>query len=224
MTTPVDLDDPWLSALPLASAEIVVERLFEAFHELRLENPAKYHFGMSEVPLTTRLGIRLQNSAHAAPIGFWKYEDRTNRRDEGDPRRLDITFSTVVADQSAVTLVFECKKMREAPSGKGDRAQYIKEGVRRFVQGSYAPREPIGFMVPFVQGAPRAVFTSLKRAFAAPDIDILLGLTPYPSGEVWEEPPKRFQRAHLSTRHQRAILTPPITNEITIYHVPLCFP
>jgi hypothetical protein len=216
--------DPWLSALPSASAEKVVKQLVDTFHVLCAENPDKFHFGMRENRLSERLGIRLANTEASGdgPVGFWRYEQHTNTKDEDDPRRLDITYSTTVDNKHAVEFVFECKKIAaNGQPAKRHRSEYLKGGVRRFVLGSYAPKASLGFLVAFAEGQRAAYAAMLKRLLATKDLDTALGLVKQ-DGKYWREPPQYFpQHATLSTLHQRIQAPKDVQPEIVLFHIPL---
>jgi hypothetical protein len=216
--------DPWQSALPIASAEKVVQNLLDTFQALRQENSATFHFGMHEDKLSKRLANRLQNTEASGdgPVGFWNFEQHTNTKNEDDPRRLDITFSTTVDNATAVQYVFECKKMAaEGHAAKRHRAEYLKYGVRRFVQGSYAPKTPLGFLVAFAEGESKAYVTALKRLLTTKDLDVTLGLTKQ-DNRYWREPPQYFgKQAALSTLHQRVNAPAGVLPEIVLFHIPL---
>ena len=217
--------DPWESALPPASAYDVVDFLVRTFHTLREEDPTTYHFGLGEIVLSNRLGVRLQNTQAADGLvcGYWHYENHTNRLDEGDPRRIDITFDTVRDNKDRVSFIFECKKMAaEGARAKRHRSAYLREGVRRFYQASYAPGEPFAFMIGFAEGNDRNAYVgTLKRLFATKDLDTTLGMTKQ-DGKYWREPPHYFApHAALSTLHQRDMAPAGARPDIVIYHVPL---
>lgn len=215
--------DPWESLLPKANAENVLAFVVKTFDELRMESPRKYHFGLGEVLLSERLGVRLQNSGAECPvIGHWHYEDRTNVADETDPRRIDLTFRTVRDNAHAISLIFECKKI--AASGgaaKKHEKAYLAEGVDRFATASYAPNEPYGFMLGFAEGAKASYVARLKKLFAEAGRTGACGWDEV-GGSAFVAPPVHFAKhASISTRHRRGVKSPPAGATITIYHIPL---
>jgi len=219
--------DPWRCALPYRDAIGLVGDLVDAFYALERESSHTYHFGLHETKLTKRLANRLENMrARACHAGMWQFEQGTNTFIEDDPRRLDITYCTVVDNTVTILLVFECKKIRAGARGisEYDRKQYIQDGMRRFVIGSYAPREAIGFMVSMSDQPHEAVVTSLKRSLSSAGSDAWLGLTKTADGKLWMEPSRRFApHAAFSTVHQRIVSSSNYSPEIVLYHVPLQF-
>ncbi|CAE6838116.1 hypothetical protein XAC301_37880 [Xanthomonas arboricola pv. corylina] len=214
--------DPWKSLLPKASAENVLAFVVKTFDELRAENPRRFHFGMGEVPLSERLGVRLQNSQAECPVvGHWHYEDRTNVADESDPRRIDLTFQTVRDNAHAISLIFECKKIAAAGSAaKKHEKAYLAEGVDRFAVGSYAPNEPHGFMLGFAEGTKAPYIARLKKLFAEAGKAGACGWDNV-GGSAFVAPPAHFAKnAPLSTRHRRRVKSP-AGPTITVYHIPL---
>ncbi len=213
-------DDPWLLALKPADTERIVAHVVTSFRKLAA-SASGYTFELTEVELTKKLGNRLHHTrAEQGIAGPWDCEVTKNSRSEDDPRRLDIRFYTVVDNRHEIELIFECKKMHADQRAARSLRAYFDEGVRRFVTGSYAPNEPIAFMIGFSNVPGPDIATSLKRSMGK--TDPALGLTKYADGKLWQEPPSRFASyASFATCHQRTL--PEVTPEITLYHMQLAF-
>jgi hypothetical protein len=213
-------NDPWLLALKPADAEKVVAHLVNSFRKL-VASATGYVFDLKEVDLTKRLGNRLNNTRAEIGIpGPWDYEVNRDTLAEDDARRLDLRFSTVVDNRHEIELIFECKKMHGDHRAATSLRAYFNEGVRRFVTGSYAPNQPLAFMVGFCEVPADELAESIKRSLAKPNAT--LGLTAYANGKLWLEPPPHFgAHASFTTCHQR--IHPGLTPEITLYHMQLAF-
>lgn len=219
MATLPSADEPWRLALPPLDTERLVARLVATFHELAQQRPGIFAFSERERDLTVRLGNRLENTrASYSEMGRWDVEVHQNTYAESDSRRLDIRYVRDIGDSAQIMLVFECKKVDG--SARHLRA-YIDHGMRRFVTGSYAPREPLGFMVAFcTAGNTGHVASALKRSLAR--ADPALGLTANVHGQHWNAPPLHFASyASFSTLHQR--IAADASPEIVLYHVQLGF-
>lgn len=217
----------WSSALPLPETENIVSSLVDGFYHLVASTP-NYTFAEKETALTKQLTLYLQNTqAMGLATGFWDFEVNTDTKNLSDPRRLDIRFITVVDNTKKVTLIFECKKMGTPKSTTATKHcnSYINEGIARFVTGSYAPTESLGFLVAFLELKTSTAMQSLKAALNNSVTQTKLGMVKHSTGEFIVEPPERFQKhALFSTEHTRQMshATSPIST-IALYHIPLVF-
>jgi hypothetical protein len=216
----------WAMALPLPDTERVVTCLVDGFHQLKAF-PKTYKFAEKETNLTKRLTLHLQNTQSVGlAIGFWDFEVSTDTKNEDDPRRLDIRFSTVVNNSQKVLLIFECKKLGTptSPQATRHRRSYIDEGIARFVKGSYAPTEPLGFLIAFVEYKTSTAMVSLKQALGKSTIQGVLNMIKHSNNQYIAEPPDRFaSHALFSTEHVRQINGANVTQTIALYHIPLTF-
>lgn len=89
---------------------------------------------------------------------------------------------------------------------------------------SYAPTEPLGFLVAFVEFKTSTAMSSLKQALSMTSIQDLLKMIKYSNHVYIAEPPERFaNHALFSTEHVRHINSSSITQTIALYHIPLTF-
>lgn len=97
-------------------------------------------------------------------------------------------------------LAYECKRLNVKSDGstKSLAAQYVKEGVNRFVTEQYAENLPVGCMLGYVMNGEVSIALSKIHA-AMRDNRNLIGL----AGELAEEKPlgdaKRFSSRHIRT-------------------------
>lgn len=216
--------NPWSLALPEARAADVVRTLVEGFTELSAGIPEDFRFDRGEPDITKRLTRHLQTILPLTLVtGFWNFEVSTVAKDMTDSRRLDISYTTVWEGKDNVLMIFECKKLYNGTDKRSQqyRRRYIDEGIYRFVKGSYAPDEPVGFMVGFVNNAAKGTVPKLVSSLAKGAATVLLGLRQYAPGRYWLAPPLLFvEHAAFETCHQRDKPFP----EITLYHLELAFP
>lgn len=216
--------NPWSLVLPISRAEQIVETLVNAFREIADAPAPDVSFDDGETAISKRLTRHLQTLLPDTLVsGFWDFEVSTVKSDMSDSRRLDITYGTVVQDTHNVRFIFECKKLYGVTDtrAKQYRRRYLEEGVRRFVIGSYAPDQPVAFMIGYVDpkgvGAVKATTASMAQGNAV----IELGLRAYDKGRFHEAPPRQFAKhAVMETHHLRSL---PL-RDITLYHLELGFP
>lgn len=199
--------NPWSLVLPISRAEQIVETLVNAFREIADAPAPDVSFDDGETVISKRLTRHLQTLLPDTLVsGFWDFEVSTVKSDMSDSRRLDITYGTVVQDTHNVRFIFECKKLY---------------GVRRFVIGSYAPDQPVAFMIGYVDPKGVGAITATTASMAQGNAVIELGLRAYDKGRYHAAPPRQFAKhAVMETHHLRPL---PL-RDITLYHLELGFP
>lgn len=215
--------NPWVMALPLADTEQVINTFVTEFYALALAEVGEFEFAKGETVISKRLTRHLQAVLPTTlQSGFWDFEPQSCREDMTDFRRLDITYSTVW-DKQNMRLIFECKKLYAPPDARAKRSrrEYVDQGVHRFVRGSYAPMDPAGFMVAFVQASGADELKDARANLTLPVNQVAMRLRDYGGRQYWKGPPTLFNtHVDYETCHLRDSPYP----ELTLYHLALRFP
>lgn len=214
----------WSLALPALTVGALVGQLAKGFDDLASSKEADFSFDLREPDITKRLVVHLQTMAAIdSNSGFWDFEVPQDTADLKDPRRVDIRWATIVDNKIPIKLVFECKKL-SLPSDRHHAALlrgYRRDGILRFVGGSYAPKSSIGFMVVYAQDTAASAMQSVRRALGAGSWSVTLQMLAYEGGVQYRKPAKDLgQPVDFETRHARTHDGFP---DITLYHMALTF-
>jgi hypothetical protein len=179
--------------------------------KLQAHPPPDMRFSSKEPRITRYFCQSLFKFAPAAGIlGFFVPENPVADIDEVKQEleyrgRTDITYLDN-ATQEPINAVFEFKKMKMGRGANGSRKDYCRDGLRRYVDATYARYNDFGFMVGLVEHGTDLAETiaGVKRVIQAPDMrDNELKIIQSPNGDYVTMTGLTFSACSFETRHAR---------------------
>ncbi|MBX3726177.1 MAG: hypothetical protein KF823_09690 [Xanthomonadales bacterium] len=219
----------WQAAFLDGDAPCAVRAVCEAWTTLVLTSPDTVNPGKRENHLTEILGEYLRGAkAQWHLTGDWSYEHR-----QGRLRRATATGMTVThrkrtdiryfsnARLPALELIFEFKFLDHS---SGKRRTYVKEGLRRFLDGDYSQGQPVALMAAMLTVHRDDALPPLRRWLAGPKAHHQLDMA-CERGRQVRDPSALFPaHAAFDTEHLRDPDKAPAHGTIVVSHLFLEFP
>lgn len=222
-------ESDWLSAFPLRPATDAVEALCESWAELATSLKPHFNPESKEPQLTRVLKAHVESvtARKRGLLGMWTTEGVINTVDFKtgeitEERRTDIVYGWNDDNgRMRIQLVFEFKKLNGKARARG---HYLgKDGLLRFVTGSYGAQQPVAAMVGLLTEPFDECVPPLRDALS----DALLGpplcLRHQAGSPPFEKPSKLFAAADFDTEHDRPPEIAPTHGWIRVAHFFLPF-
>lgn len=219
--------DAWLKMYPAEQAILAVRFLRDTWVEVTKASPAYFTESMKEPILTERLWSYLENRSISIGrlTGQWSYERQIIEFGLDGSKiariRKDITYFSDKAGR--LDLTFEFKKLTNKANSRN---HYQGEsGMRRFVDGHYAKKQPFALMVGMISGDLNGCVSALRTSLLKADTRKVLQLLPDEAGFYIREPSKLCESvAQFDTEHTRPVDRGPAHGSILLAHLFLEFP
>ena len=219
--------DAWRLAFPAEPRSEIVHEMLHIWAIGCREQPQKYSSKRREESLTEELWMLLEQFKAVSGLnGKWTYEDRDARvikNGQISRIRKDITyFSNRLEDANPgpLYLIFEFKKI-----ARNKLSAYKNErGMRRFVDGDYAVKLPLAFMVGMVLDDKKETSTSLKRSLNNQGSRQVLHMVPDANSHYVRPSPDMAEVVEFETEHNRPPDLAPEGGTITLGHCFIDFP
>ena len=218
--------DTWLAAFPIREANDAVSALCESWGVLAAVRRPDFHPGVRE-PLLTRVlktHVEQVTSRKYGILGMWATEAVYNEIDSHtgaitEEHRTDIVYGWN-NEYVAMRLVFEFKKLNSRASS---RRHYLeKDGLGRFVTGTYSRSQPVAVMVGILAEPKAAVVQPLLREFRESKRIASLRIQLTASGDPCHRP-SLISKAEFDTEHERDSRLAPSHGTIRVAHLFLLF-
>lgn len=223
--------DQWRTVFPLNEAQRAAKFLRDTWEELVTTKPQGFRATLRENKLTEKLYIYLARTSTGKGrlTGFWINEKPDGELDDPhstDPQivkriRKDITYASNL-DNQRLELIFEFKKL----SSKNSWVQYKgQDGMRRFVDGTYAKGLPLALMVGLVIGDYDSCLKGLKLSLQSKGSRDDLRMVDRDTGKYIFEPSTAFPSvAHFDTEHNRPADRAPRHGTMLLSHIFVTLP
>lgn len=182
--------------------------------------PADLRYTKHEPKLTEMLYLHLNRlRAKSGLTGFWVNEAQEPYFDgDCELRRIkkDITYYSN-ASRLRLELIFEFKKL-----SRSSLATYRgEEGMRRFIDGNYAPQKPLAVMVGIIlKGNYKDVVEALNNSLSRADVRSELQMVSDATGRYIRKPSEAVRStAEFDTEHHRPADKAPPNGTTTIAHI-----
>ena len=211
----------WDELIPIDETRASAEYLVNTWYLISKASPDKYAFKHHEPKLTELLAYNLNMlKADSGLTGFWITEDNVPYIDEhGQVRRTrnDIKYLSNISTLG-IELTFEFKKLKHTSSAlctyRG------KDGMRRFVQGNYAKKQPFAAMVAIILDDPKTISQALYKSLSIPAIRSDLCMVHDGDGNYIRRPANVLRSiAEFDTEHRRPADKAPVNGTTTIAHI-----
>jgi hypothetical protein len=205
--------------IPIDETQAAAKFLATTWNLLAKSCPEDITYTKSEPKLTELLSYYLKRLQAASGLtGFWVNEDQEPYFDGDRMRRTkkDITYYSN-ASKFRLELIFEFKKLSHSSL-----ATYRgRDGMRRFVDGNYAPQKPLAVMVGILlTGGQDDVIMALYNSLSQVAIRSELQMVQDPTGRYIRKPPEAAQStAEFDTEHRRPADKAPPNGTTTIAHI-----
>lgn len=207
--------DNWHQAFPMLQAQAAATAVCKCWSEKAASGDRKFIPTEYERKLTIRLCRYLRKvSPEWGVFGFWKAEpvdEDDDDRDDGGESRTDIEYLWGI-DKNRMTLVFEFKKLNTS-----NRSAY-KQGMERFVTGSYSVKEPMAIMVGILEDDRSKCVPALRKALSNPGWTRELHMV-RPGTDALITPSTFIKEADFDTEHVRSESKAPKHGTILIAHL-----
>jgi hypothetical protein len=204
------LDAQWQEFVPIEQVPRVLAYISTLWKELVNQFPATHHFRIREEKLTLSLNDYLDDFQRKKTNGItgrfvpeiWNLQ-RLPTGEISRKSRSDILYFFSAA--GVPELVIEFKKL-DCNSAK--RKLYCTEGMRRFVDGTYAKNQTIGVMCGLVQGGCSIAVPRLIKHLLKPEVAQRLSMVADTSGSYITSPSRTAVGSFdFDTLHDRQIET-----------------
>lgn len=219
----------WLEAFPIQEVDKAVELVLESWSELASRKLKKFSDTEKEPDLTKtlRLYIKDYKAIDSGLFGQWGAEQTEGELnletlETNKCHRTDIHYAWHDSS-SRYEIIFEFKKLSHRKNSRDH--YYGEDGMRRFIDGKYAKRHPLSFMVGILMSPKAACIDPLKRALSNNGTSGALNMLKNSQGQVITEPSLLFKdKAMFDTEHVRPEEMAPKHGTITISHLFVEFP
>lgn len=216
----------------MEEAQRAAKFLHDTWETLVATRPKGFHRKLRENKLTEKLHFYVNSLSQneGRLTGFWVNEntdlDLDNPESE-DPQvvnriRKDITYKSN-ANKVRLDLIFEFKKL----SSKGDSWKEYRgvNGMRRFVDGTYARGEPLAMMVGMLMDNRDICLEGLKRSLLTKGHLADLCMVPFADSKYLCEPSTAFPGvAQFDTEHNRPLKEAPSHGTMLLSHMFVSMP
>lgn len=210
----------WEEMIPVDETHAAARFLKTTWNLIAKSYPKNIRYAKRETALTELLSYHLcRLKAESGLTGFWVNEGQEPYfDDDGNLRRIkkDITYYSN-ATRLTLELIFEFKKL----SRSSLRTYLGKDGMRRFVDGNYAPQKPLAIMVGILlsnkcDDVINTLYNSLSRA----DVRSKLQMVDDATGRYIRKPSEVVRCiAEFDTEHCRPEDKAPPNGTTTIAHI-----
>lgn len=209
----------WEELLPAEEARAAVQFMVEVWDKVSTAYPERFKYGMREPSLTLMLVYHLQRlRADGRLLGFWNAETQVPKMN--GPGSLSVTRKDISYQSNfsgtRLDLTFEFKKVTTSNLSKyrGD------DGMKRFVDGDYAIREPLAFMVAITRQGDGEPLKKLRQSLMAKPAHKLLRMVHDDGNRYLIEPSEAAPGdCVFDTRHKRPREKAPAKGAITLGHI-----
>ncbi len=210
----------WEEMIPVDETHAAARFLVTTWNLLAKSCPEDIQYAKHEPKLTELLYIYLNKlRAESGLTGFWVNEAQEPHIDDnGELRRIkkDITYYSNVFILR-LELIFEFKKLHalSLATYRGE------EGMRRFIDGNYAPQKPLALMVGIIlKGNYEDVVDALYNSLLGADVRSELQMVSDATGRYIRKPSKAVpSTAEFDTEHRRPADKAPPNGTTTIAHI-----
>lgn len=154
----------WSDLIPVEETKLAASYLVETWSKLVAAEPKRSKYSNHEPRLTESLHVFLKLYEGTSGLtGFWTNESQEPRFVGNEIKRIktDIKYQSNVSGRQ-LDLVFEFKKLT-----KSNLSNYRGEhGMRRFVDGHYAKKQPLAVMVGVIKKGNSKVKDSLIKSLS----------------------------------------------------------
>ncbi len=210
----------WEEMIPVNETYMAAEFLVKTWKQISNSYPEQTRFARHEPKLTELLCYHLRRlKARSGLTGFWVNEEQEPHLDgEGKMGRIkkDITYYSNVSNLP-LELVFEFKKL-----SKSSLATYRgKQGMRRFVDGNYAPQKPLAIMVGIIiKSKSKEVINALYNSLSRTKVNMELQMVSDATGRYIRKPSEAIRSVgEFDTEHRRPADQAPPNGTTTITHI-----
>lgn len=224
--------DRWQDAFPLGEAQRAAKFLRDTWEDLIASKPRGFHRKLRENQLTEKLYLYLArlSQGRGRLTGFWINENTDGELDDPDsdnPKvvkriRKDVTYASNVG--ARLELIFEFKKITS--KSESWREYRGEDGMRRFVDGTYAKGLPFAFMVGLLMDDEHETCVDgLKQSLQSERSRDDLHMVAFKGSEYLFEPSILFPEvAHFDTEHNRPRDRAPSHGTIVLSHMFVSMP
>lgn len=209
----------WNHIIPVEETRSAANFLVCTWDKIASAVNSEIQYKKHEPKLTELLYIYLNLfKAQSGLTGFWVNEAQEPQFDSDNKiRRIkkDITYYSN-ASKVSLELIFEFKKL-----SRSSLATYRgKDGMRRFVDGNYAPEKPLAVMVGITDGDCKDVLSSLSNSLSKASVQKDLQMVHDASGRYLRDPSEVISTiAKFDTEHRRPALKAPPNGTTTLAHI-----
>ncbi len=210
----------WEEMIPVEETHAAARFLATTWNLIAKSCPKDIQYAKHEPKLTELLYIYLNRlRAKSGLTGFWVNEaQEPHIDDDGELRRIkkDITYYSN-ASRLRLELIFEFKKL-----SRSSLATYRgEEGMRRFIDGNYAPQNPLAVMVGIIlKGNYEDVIEALYNSLSQADVRGELEMVSDATGRYIRRPSEAVRStAQFDTEHRRPADKAPPNGTTTIAHI-----
>lgn len=211
----------WEEMLPVDETHAAANFLANTWNLVANLCPVDFQYRKHEPKLTERLYFYLKRlEAKSGLTGFWVNESQEPYfDDDGILRRIkkDITYCSNTSPRFRLELIFEFKKL-----SRSSLATYRgKDGMRRFIDGNYAPQKPLAVMVGIILKTNyKDVVEALNNSLSRADIRSELQMVSDATGRYIRKPSEAVRStAEFDTEHRRPADKAPPNGTTTIAHI-----
>lgn len=210
----------WEDIIPVNETNAAASFLAATWNLIANSHLKGFQYAKHEPKLTELLYFHLNRlKADSGLTGFWVNEAQEPYFDgDGELRRIkkDITYLSN-ASRLSLELIFEFKKL--SPSKLS--TYRGKDGMRRFIDGNYAPQKPLAVMVGIIlKGNYEVVVEALNNSLSRADVRSELQMESDATGRYIRKPSEAVRStAEFDTEHLRPPDKAPPNGTTTIAHI-----
>lgn len=213
----------WKKIIPPDETSAAAQFLVKIWKDIVRIHPNQLNYQLREPELTEKLSFYLNVfKSESGLTGFWINEDQKTCFDKQGKVvsrvKMDITYFSN-SGACTIELVFEFKKLSESSS----LTTYCgKQGMRRFVDGDYALRQPLAIMVGLLEGkgSGNVIVNDLCKYLSKGRVVSSLQMVSGNNNQYIHRPSIALKSAaEFDTEHLRLAIKSPPNSNITISHI-----
>jgi hypothetical protein len=209
----------WEEIIPVEETYAAARFMVATWYLIGKLNPEYIKYEKPEPKLTEMLCHYLKRRhAESGVTGFWVNEDQEPLFEGDSMQRIkkDITYYSN-ASRFRLELIFEFKKLSQSSIS----TYRGKDGMRRFVDGNYAPQKPLAIMVGItLKGSFDDVIKALYKSLSRVDVQSELKMVRDSKGRYIRMPSEAVRSiAEFDTEHNRPADKTPPKGTTTIAHI-----